>query len=232
MLKHVDEEDRQIFQRSQNTTFDDIIPQNRRNATFANIPNRGLTVINESGLYSLTFSSKHPSTKKFRRWVTGTVLPAIRKTGGYIHGEERMTSDELKKATERVLNAKLGQKLNEKMDSQEMDLPTFVRMVCDGERVSWNPAQLMEKRLWRYANACCRNDIQAARRDLYNNLNEYCDICLWDRRRDAQKLDHEKGLRPMYAFLSVREESLAILFAMAMCAYNGAAIGDLIRMYC
>lgn len=42
-----------------------------------------LTVINESGLYSLVLSSKLPTAKKFKRWVTSEVLPAIRKTGSY-----------------------------------------------------------------------------------------------------------------------------------------------------
>lgn len=42
-----------------------------------------MTIINESGLYSLVLSSKLPSAKKFRRWVTSEVLPSIRKTGGY-----------------------------------------------------------------------------------------------------------------------------------------------------
>lgn len=41
-------------------------------------------IINESGLYSLVLSSKLPGAKKFKRWVTSEVLPAIRKTGGYI----------------------------------------------------------------------------------------------------------------------------------------------------
>lgn len=41
-------------------------------------------IINESGLYSLVLSSKLPTAKKFKRWVTSEVLPAIRKTGGYI----------------------------------------------------------------------------------------------------------------------------------------------------
>lgn len=44
-------------------------------------PNK--TVINESGIYSLVFGSKLPTAKKFKRWVTSDVLPAIRKTGGY-----------------------------------------------------------------------------------------------------------------------------------------------------
>lgn len=45
--------------------------------------NPNQTVINESGLYSLVLSSKLPSAKKFKRWVTSEVLPALRKTGQY-----------------------------------------------------------------------------------------------------------------------------------------------------
>lgn len=45
--------------------------------------NRNMTIINESGLYSLVLSSKLPSAKKFKRWVTSEVLPALRKTGQY-----------------------------------------------------------------------------------------------------------------------------------------------------
>lgn len=49
-----------------------------------NLGQRGGWLINESGLYSLILSSKLPSAKKFKRWVTSEVLPAIRKTGGYV----------------------------------------------------------------------------------------------------------------------------------------------------
>ena len=54
-----------------------------------------LSVINESGLYSLVLSSKLPTAKRFKRWVTSEVLPAIRKTGGYIGGAENMTEAEI-----------------------------------------------------------------------------------------------------------------------------------------
>ena len=51
-------------------------------------------IINESGLYSLVLSSKLPSAKKFKRWVTSEVLPALRKTGQYqvkeLSGQELM----------------------------------------------------------------------------------------------------------------------------------------------
>lgn len=70
IVNHVDEEDRGVIQKSEIATLE--------------IPNRGLTVINESGLYSLILSSKLPSAKRFKRWVTSEVLPAIRKHGVFV----------------------------------------------------------------------------------------------------------------------------------------------------
>lgn len=75
---HVDVEDKAVIHKSEIATLE--------------IPNRGLMMINESGLYSLILSSKLPTAKKFKRWVTSEVLPAIRKTGRY---EEPLTGEEL-----------------------------------------------------------------------------------------------------------------------------------------
>ena len=44
---------------------------------------QNVTIINESGLYSLVLSSKLPSAKQFKRWVTAEVLPSIRRHGAY-----------------------------------------------------------------------------------------------------------------------------------------------------
>ena len=49
--------------------------------------NPNMTVINESGLYSLILSSKLPTAKKFKRWVTSEVLPSIRRNGMYVTDE-------------------------------------------------------------------------------------------------------------------------------------------------
>lgn len=46
------------------------------------------TIINESGFYSLVLSSKMPRAKEFRRWVTATILPTLRRTGGYVANED------------------------------------------------------------------------------------------------------------------------------------------------
>lgn len=69
LAAHVESEDKSIIQRSQFPTLE--------------IPNRGMTIINESGLYSLILGSKLDGAKRFKRWVTSEVLPAIRKTGAY-----------------------------------------------------------------------------------------------------------------------------------------------------
>lgn len=54
-----------------------------------------MTIINESGLYSLIFGSKLPSAKRFKRWVTSEVLPAIRKAGRYEMAAQRgLTKDD------------------------------------------------------------------------------------------------------------------------------------------
>lgn len=54
-----------------------------------------LTTINESGLYSLVLSSKLPSAKRFKRWVTSEVLPALRRQGGYMLTRENETPEQI-----------------------------------------------------------------------------------------------------------------------------------------
>lgn len=54
-----------------------------------------INFIQESDLYRLIFSSKLPNAEKFTDWVTGEVLPSIRKNGGYIAGQEELSPQEL-----------------------------------------------------------------------------------------------------------------------------------------
>lgn len=76
LSKHVDEEDKEVAKCDTLGGRQDI------------------AIINESGLYCLVLSSKLPSAKKFKRWVTSEVLPALRKTGQYqvkeLSGQELM----------------------------------------------------------------------------------------------------------------------------------------------
>ncbi|MFR7477629.1 MAG: BRO family protein [Acutalibacteraceae bacterium] len=54
-----------------------------------------MTIITESGLYSLVLSSKLPTAKAFKRWITSEVIPSIRKTGGYLMEQEQLSPSEL-----------------------------------------------------------------------------------------------------------------------------------------
>lgn len=69
---HVDEEDKGIT----------------KCATAGGMQN--LTVMNESGVFSLILQSKMPDARRFKRWVTAEILPTIRKTGGYVLDEEEI----------------------------------------------------------------------------------------------------------------------------------------------
>ncbi|EIV9356930.1 hypothetical protein MBD85_004019 [Escherichia coli] len=55
-----------------------------------------LKIIPESDVYALIFGSKLESAKRFRRWVAKEVLPSIRRSGGYIQGEETLSADDRK----------------------------------------------------------------------------------------------------------------------------------------
>ena len=92
LMKHVDDEDKGVAKCDTLGGKQDV------------------TVINESGLYALVLGSKLPNAKRFRRWVTSEVLPAIRKTGGYIAGENDMTDDELLARALNVMKIKLEQR--------------------------------------------------------------------------------------------------------------------------
>lgn len=66
-------------------------------------------IINESGLYSLILSSKLPTAKAFKRWVTSEVLPAIRKTGGYIPTTPQMSEQEIMAKAVQISMATIAQ---------------------------------------------------------------------------------------------------------------------------
>lgn len=110
---HVDEEDKTVLLKSQNVTLGN------------DIPNRGLIIINESGLYSLVLSSKLPNAKAFKRWITHDVIPTIRKTGGYVANDDLFinmylpTADDATKLMFRTTLATVRQLNEEKQQLQQ-----------------------------------------------------------------------------------------------------------------
>lgn len=90
------------------------------------------TIINESGLYSLIFSSKLESAKRFKRWVTSEVLPTLRKTGTYQIPNDPMQALKLmfeatEQTKEEIATVKadvIDIKENQKLDAGEYGLIT------------------------------------------------------------------------------------------------------------
>ena len=81
VIKHVDDEDK--------------IKEMITHTINGNVVKTQTTLINESGLCSLILRSKLPSAKQFKRWITGEVLPSIRKYGGYIETTNCMSDEEI-----------------------------------------------------------------------------------------------------------------------------------------
>lgn len=122
--RHVDEDDRQNYQ----------------NGTFES--NRGLTIINESGLYSLVLSSKMPKAKEFKRWVTSEVIPAIRKTGGYIAGSESMTDAEIMAKAVLVAQSTIRQR-DQRIKELESDVAAAKPKVLFADAVSASDSTIL-----------------------------------------------------------------------------------------
>lgn len=87
-----------------------------------------ITLINESGLYSLILSSKLPSAKQFKHWVTSEILPSIRKSGGYIESQEHMSDADLMAKALLVAQRQIEQRDKQLQEMQPKAL--FADSVC------------------------------------------------------------------------------------------------------
>lgn len=125
--QHVDEEDRQ----KQN------LPTAQNGKLVA-----ASWLINESGLYSLILSSKMPKAKEFKRWVTSEVIPAIRKTGGYIAGSENMTDAEIMAKAVLVAQSTIRQR-DQRIKELEIDVAAAKPKVLFADAVSASDSTIL-----------------------------------------------------------------------------------------
>ena len=100
---------------------------------------QNVTIVNESGFYSLVLASRMPNAKRFKRWVTSEILPTIRRTGGYVGNEDMFVESYLPFADDAVknlfrLNLMTIRQLNEKIRRYE-PLVQFANQVADTENV-------------------------------------------------------------------------------------------------
>lgn len=140
VIDHVDDEDKQF----------EMMP-------IADSQNGNLVktaLINESGVYSLIFSSKLESAKKFKRWVTAEVLPAIRKTGSYIAPQAQapaMLDAAALQAFTAAVNTLTGtvQALTQRMDAMELGRSELKALPPGGAGVESTPGVASQRRWMR-----------------------------------------------------------------------------------
>ena len=128
---HVDDDDKTILQRSDLATIENHIPKSALPVNFVrgDIPNRGLTIINESGVYALIFSSKLENAKRFKHWVTSEVLPAIRKHGAYVPTQSNQTALDIQLLNARTMNANVYVNLLQHVDTKSESYKAIL-MAC------------------------------------------------------------------------------------------------------
>lgn len=132
-----------------------------------------MTVINESGLYSLILSSKLPTAKKFKRWVTSEVLPAIRKTGGYIAGSQNMTPSELMAKALQVANMTLQQR-QIRIENLQRQVEEAQPMVVFGKSVETSKDSILVGQL---AKILKQNGIGIGQNRLFGWMRENGYLC-------------------------------------------------------
>ena len=126
IIDHVDEEDK-----TDGVTIRDSIGREQKPV-----------LINESGLYSLILSSKLPTAKAFKRWVTSEVLPAIRRTGGYIPTTPQMSEQEIMaRAVQISMNTIKHQK--EQLDRQAEQLEQQAPKVLFADSVASSSSSIL-----------------------------------------------------------------------------------------
>lgn len=168
--------------------------------------NRTMTIINESGVYSLIFSSKLESAKKFKRWVTAEVLPAIRRQRAYIvPGASPQSVDAAAlqavmqpfAAAMNTLTAAV-QTLTQRMDTMEQGRDEMKALPAECESVSLAPGVASQKRWMRTASE--KLDLLSAKygkphsatlHKIYQDMEEELEIVLADER---YRVMEERGL--------------------------------------
>lgn len=127
-----------------------------------------MTVINESGLYSLILGSKLESAKRFKHWVTSEVLPSIRKNGGYIAGQETLSDDELMAKALLVAQNKIAERdgiIQRQREQIEADKPKTIF----ADAVSASKTSILVGDL---AKLICQNGYQIGQKRLFEWLRE------------------------------------------------------------
>lgn len=110
-----------------------------------------MSTINEPGLYSLILRSRKPEAKAFKRWITHEVIPEIRKTGGYIAGQETMDDDQLLANALMVAQRKIAER-NKQLEEANEKIKADAPKVLFAETVQKAEGDILVRQLARLMN--------------------------------------------------------------------------------
>lgn len=173
-------------------------------------------IINESGLYSLILSSKLPDAKKFKRWVTSEVLPAVRKHGAYL------TPDKIEEV---LLNPdtiiKIATALKE--ERQKNKELTMVNQVLTNKANTLDNRTVIVALIRAYAGNRCNNNFVKAWNVFYKRLNYSLHINLRSRKNSVCN----KNIK-LIDLLTEKEMASAAKTAVAICEEANLNAGGII----
>ena len=137
--------------------------------TRLNLGRQGETnFVTESGLYAVILRSDKPNAKKFRKWITGEVLPSIRKNGGYIAGQETLSDEELLSKALMVAQRKIEEK-NNIIAMQDSRIQGMIPKEIFADAVSASHTSILVGDL---AKLICQNGVQIGQKRLFEWLRE------------------------------------------------------------
>lgn len=124
--------------------------------------------VNEDGLYDVILESRKESAKKFRKWVTSEVLPSIRKSGGYISGQEQMSDTELMAKALLVAQKQIEQR-NTIIEQQKAKIEADKPKTIFADAVATSKTSILVGDL---AKLICQNGYQIGQKRLFGWMRE------------------------------------------------------------
>lgn len=175
---HVDDEDKQL-----------------NDKTSSSFGQRGATIINESGLYSLVLSSKLPKAKEFKRWITKEVIPSIRKYGGYI----AKPLNQLDILEQSIQIIKEQQRRLEEHDNRLAKIESNIEQIKELEQINASNWRLyfgsVTRKIARYYPCLdMENPYQAIRHEFYERLEAEARCDLDRRLKNKKERAYKAGL--------------------------------------
>lgn len=130
------------------------------------------TLINESGVYSLIFSSKLPDAKRFKHWVTSEVLPSIRKTGGYMVSKQDDTPELIMARALKVAEDTINRHKQQLEQANERIALQDTQLKQQAPKVKYVDNVLQSVNTYTTTQMSKELGLREAKQ-LYNNLKEY-----------------------------------------------------------